>query len=274
MDTDGFEVVQGDILNLTELHKAMRDVDAVVHLAAITGIDAVAENPVLTIKTNFLGAMNVLEIAKELGIKKIITFSSCEVYGKLSYKTDETAETVMEPVGDARISYAASKICADHLARSYYLKHGLPVTILRPFNIYGERQVGHGAISLFVNWALRDQPLIIYGDGLQIRAWCHVDDLMSAIPKLIENHKTDGEVLNIGNPSQAITILNLAEKIIEMTNSKSRLKFLHKRAVDVDVRVPNITKIKKLIGYQPKISIREGLKRTINFYREHDVKIA
>lgn len=272
IDTSQFEVVKGDVLKPDDLERACRDVDIIIHLAAITGIEAVAEDPILTMKTNFVGAMNIFDMATELKVRKVLTFSTSEVYGSMTYQTPEDAETVMLPVGDERLSYAASKIAADHLARCYYLKQGLPVAILRPFNIYGERQVGHGAISLLINWALKDKPLIIYGDGLQKRAWCHVDDLTDAVSMIINNRAADGEVLNIGNPSQTITVLALAKKIIEMTGSRSTLEFRPIRAVDVNLRVPNIEKAQEMLGFQPKITLEEGLRRAIEFYKKHDVK--
>jgi len=261
-------LIQGSVLDGEKVKEAIDDSNVIIHLAAIAGIDTVIKSPTMTMKVNMIGTYNVLEAAMTLdNVERFIDFSTSEVYGSYAYKLGEGDSTTMGAVGEARWTYAISKLAGEHLAHSYYKEFGLPVVSLRPFNIYGPGQVGEGAIHVFVTRALKDEDIQIHGDGDQIRSWCYVDDIVDATLLSLKKKEAIGEVLNIGNPRGTITILSLAQKIVSLCESKSRIVFVPKPYIDVELRIPSIEKAKKVLGYRPKIDLQEGLKRTINWYK-------
>ena len=262
-------LVQGDILDRGKLRDSIKNSNIVIHQAAIAGIDTVIKSPTTTMRVNMIGTYNTLEAARLLGnVERFIDFSTSEVYGSYAYKLEEGDTTTMGAVGEARWTYAISKLAGEHLAHSYHKEFGLPVVSLRPFNIYGPGQVGEGAIHIFVTRAIKNEDIQIHGDGDQIRSWCYVDDITDAIMLCLEKKEAIGEVFNIGNPRGTITILSLAQKIISLCGSKSRIAFIPKHYVDVELRIPHIEKAKEILGYEPEVDLDEGLKRTIDWYME------
>lgn len=263
-------LIQGDILDSKKLKKSLKEADILIHMAAIAGIDTVIKNPVTTMKVNIVGTYNVLEASLAINnIERFLYFSTSEVFGTYSYKLEESDSTNLQPVGEARWVYATSKLAGEHLVYSYQKEYRLPTISIRPFNIYGPGQVGEGAIHSFIVRAINDKPLEIHGDGDQIRSWCYIDDMVDAILLCLTKDEAIGEVFNIGNPRGTITILNLAEKIIQLGNSKSKIIHVPKNYVDVELRIPNIEKAKKLLGFEPKVGLDEGIKRTIEWYRRN-----
>jgi len=261
-------LIQGNVLDGEKLKEAIDDSNVIIHLAAIAGIDTVIKSPTTTMKVNMIGTYNVLEAAIRLdNIERFVNFSTSEVYGSYAYKLQEGDTTTMGAVGEARWTYAISKLAGEHLAYGYYKEFGLPVVSLRPFNIYGPGQVGEGAIHVFVTRALKNENIQIHGDGDQIRSWCYIDDIVDAILLCIEKREAIGEVFNIGNPRGTITILSLAQKIVNLCESKSKIVFVPKLYADVELRIPSIEKAEKVLGYRPKIDLDEGLKRTIEWYK-------
>ena len=262
------KIIVGNVLDQKKIVQSIDNADIVIHLAAIAGIDTVIKCPTKTMNVNYVGTYNVLEAAKNLShIDRFIDFSTSEVYGSYAYKLDEANPTSMGAVGTARWTYAISKLAAEHLSHSYYSEFNVPVTSIRPFNIYGPGQVGEGAVHTFIQRALNNEEILIHGDGDQVRSWCYVDDIVDAIMLCIENKNAIGEVFNIGNPRGTITILSLAEKIVDLCNSGSKIRFVPKPYVDVQLRIPDIEKSKKILGYAPKVSLEEGLQRTIEWYK-------
>lgn len=262
-------LVQGNILDGKKLKEAIGGSNVVIHLAAIAGIDTVIKSPTKTMKVNMIGTHNVLEAAMTPdNVERFIFFSTSEVYGTYAYKLGEEATTGLGAVGEARWTYATSKLAGEHLAHSYHKEFGLPVVSLRPFNIYGPRQVGEGAIHVFVTRAIRNDDIQIHGDGDQIRSWCYVDDIVQGILLCLEKKEAVGEVFNVGNPKGTITIHSLAQKIVDVRESKSKIVFVPKSYVDVELRIPEIKKAKEILGYEPKVDLDEGLKRTIKWYEE------
>jgi len=266
-------VIKGDVLDLGRLKKSIpANVEMVLHFAAIAGINSVTRNPTQTLKVNFIGTLNILEALRELKLSKkierFIDFSTSEVFGIRALNVDEKMPLNVPPVGEARWTYAASKLAAEHLTSSYRKEFDLPAVILRPFNIYGPGQVGEGAIHNFVTEAIKGKPLTIYGDGSQIRAWCYVDDMVEGITLALTNEKAVGEVFNIGNPKGVITISNLAKKIVLLARSPSKIVHKPKSKADVEIRIPSIEKAKKLLKFRPKVGLDEGLKKTIEWYRQ------
>ena len=262
-------LIQGNVLDREKLKDAIDGSNVVVHLAAIAGIDTVIKSPTMTMKVNMIGTYNVLEAAlKRDNVERFVDFSTSEVYGSYAYKLGEGDTTTMGAVGEARWTYAISKLAGEHLAHSYYKEFGLPVVSLRPFNIYGSGQVGEGAIHVFIRRAIKNEDIQIHGDGDQIRSWCYVDDITDSILLCLEKKEAIGHVFNIGNPKGTITILSLAQKTVDICESKSKIVFVPKTYVDVELRIPDIEKAKKILGYEPKIDLDEGLKRTFDWYKE------
>ena len=260
-------IIKGNVLDKNNVKKAIIGSQIIIHLAAIAGIDTVIKSPTSTMTVNFVGTSNVLESAKTLPtLERFIDFSTSEVYGSYAFKLGEEQCTTMGAVGAARWTYAISKLAAEHLAHGYHEEFHLPVTSIRPFNIYGPGQVGDGAIHNFIIRAIKNEDIIIHGDGDQIRSWCYVDDMVDAILLSLENPKAIGEVFNIGNPKGTITILSLAEKIIDIAKSKSKIVFVPKPYVDVELRIPDIEKSKKVLKFNPKVDLNIGLMRTIQWY--------
>lgn len=268
---------QGDILDFEQIKKSIVSYqpDIIIHLAAVAGIDTVIKSPTATMKVNMVGTYHVLEsaITSNHKVERFIDFSTSEVFGSYAYKVEETSTTNLAPVGEARWTYSVSKLAAEHLTHSYYKEFGLPTVSVRPFNIYGPGQVGEGAIHVFVNKALNNEDLCIHGDGDQIRSWCYVDDFVNAILLCLENKEAVGGSFNIGNPRGTITINHLAEMIVRLSESNSKIVRVPKNYVDVELRIPSIEKARQVLGYEPSVDLTEGLLRTINWYRENGTNI-
>ena len=263
------KLIKGDVLNSESLKRAAKGNDIIIHLAAVAGIDTVIKSPTRTMEVNMLGTHNALKAAKAAGkIERFIDFSTSEVYGSYAYKLEERDDTKMGAVGEARWTYAVSKLAGEHLAHSYYKEFGLPAVSVRPFNIYGPGQIGEGAIHAFVTRAISNENINVVGNGGQIRSWCYIDDIIDALLLVITKKEAVGEVFNIGNPRGTVNILNLAKKIIKLSGSASKIIFKPKLYVDVALRIPDIKKAKKMLGFKPEISLNEGLKKTIDWYRE------
>ena len=265
-------IIRGDILNYEFLKKSLpKDVDLVLHMAAIAGIDTVIKNPVKTIEVNMIGTYHVLKALYNLHlidkIERFVNFSTSEVFGINAFRVEESSTVNLQPVGEARWTYSVSKLAGEHLTHSFYKQFGLRTVIVRPFNVYGPSQVGEGAIHQFVVRALKNEPLIIHGEGDQIRSWCYIDDMINGILLCLEKEEAVGEVFNIGNPKGTITILGLAEKIILLSHSSSPIIHTPKNYTDVELRIPNIEKARKILGFEPKVDLNEGLRRTIKWYK-------
>jgi nucleoside-diphosphate-sugar epimerase len=224
--------------------------------------------PVTTMRVNMLGTCNVLEAALRAGpVERVVDFSTSEVFGAYAYKVREGDLTALGAVGEARWTYAVSKLATEHLAHNYFKQYGLPAVSVRPFNIYGPGQVGEGAIHRFIVQALRHEDITIHNDGSQIRAWCYVDDMVEGLLATLERPEAVGQAFNIGNPRSVVTIHNLASQIVQLSGSRSKLVFTDWNNADVELRIPNIDKARKLLGFEPRVDLEEGLRRTIEWYR-------
>ena len=264
-------LVRGDVLDAGALQAAVDAAapDLVVHMAAVAGIDTVIRSPTRTMTINIVGTNNLLEALRPhlTQIERFVIFSTSEVFGSFAYKVHELQSTNLAPVGEARWTYSVSKLAAEHLAMAYAREFGLRVVALRPFNVYGPGQVGEGAIHVFVKRALAGLPLEVHGDGDQIRSWCYIDDMVAGVLLALTRTEAVREVFNIGNPRGTITILSLAEKVVALSGSRSPIHLVPKTYVDVELRVPDITKATELLGYAPQTDLNEGLRCTIDWYR-------
>jgi len=263
------ELVPGDILDADALGKAAKGATHIVHMAAIAGVDSVLKSPVRTMRVNLLGTANVLEAAaaNAEGLERFVDFSTSEVFGRHAYKVEETHETSGGSVGEARWTYAVSKLAGEYLAHSYFDEMALPTAVIRPFNIYGPNQVGSGAIHHFTVRGLAGDDLIIHGDGSQIRAWCYIDDIVAAVLEILESPAAVGQAFNIGNPRSVCTTYDLALRIKRLTGGRSALVFRPLHYSDVEIRIPDITKSRELLRWEPQVDLDEGLERTLAWYR-------
>ncbi len=260
-------VIKGDVLDLPHLTTSMENNDIVIHAAGIAGIDTVIKDPVKTMRVNMIGTANALEAAYVNKVKdRFIDFSTSEIFGSYAFKSAETDNTVSGSAGEARWTYAVSKLAGEHLSHAYYKKYNLPVVTVRPFNIYGPGQTGEGAIQAFIKRAIKSEDIIINGDGAQIRAWCYVDDFVDCIMLALSKKEAIGESFNIGNARAVTTILGLAETVLRVLKSNSKIIFQDALSVDVELRIPSVEKAKSLLGFKSKVDLEEGILKTKEWF--------
>ena len=266
-------VVNDSILNEALVNKLVGACDQVVHLAAALGVFNIVNKPLESLKTNLQGSEIVLGAADRYK-KPILIASTSEVYGKNDkIPLNEEDDRIIGHPLKSRWSYSEAKAVDESLAYFYYLENKLPVRIVRFFNTVGPRQVGNYGMVVprFVSAALKNQPLQVYGNGDQIRCFCHVDDAVRALLLVMDSDKAVGNVFNIGN-NQQTSILDLAKKIIEITGSKSEIvKVPYSEAYpegfeDMQRRVPDISKIKNSLGWTPQIGLDQIIKDIAAFH--------
>src|SRR6059058_4684220 len=269
-DHANFTLHQGDVLDADLVRELAAGVTHIVHCAAIAGVDAVLESPVRTMRVNLIGTYNVLEAAHATlsSLERLVDFSTSEVFGTRAYRVEETHVTSGGSVGEARWTYAVSKLAGEYMAHSYFDEFGLPACTVRPFNIYGPGQVGVGAIHAFTVRALAGEDLVIHGDGSQIRAWCYVDDMVEALLLALERDEAVGETFNVGNARSTVTIYDLAQRIRRLTGAEVDIVFEPHRSPDVEIRIPNVDKARAALGFEAGVDLDDGLARTIAWYRE------
>jgi UDP-glucose 4-epimerase len=221
--------VQGDVLDQPLVTEVAAGATHIVHLAAIAGVDTVLQSPVRTLRVNLIGTYNVLEAANATrrSLERLVDFSTSEVFGTHAYKVEETHMTSQGSVGEARWTYAVSKLAGEYMAHSYYDEFGLPTC-----------------------------------------AWCYVDDMVDALVLLLEREEAVGQVFNVGNPRSVVTIFDLANRIHRLAGSNVEIGFRPLHYVDVEMRIPNVEKARRLLGWEPAVDLDEGLARTIAWYRE------
>jgi nucleoside-diphosphate-sugar epimerase len=261
--------IKGDVLDYDATRRAMDGCEIVIHCAAIAGVYTVDRSAVRTMEVNLLGTHTVVKAALEIGVERFVEFSTSEVYGPFIHKGKEEDLTTIGPIGESRWVYAASKLASEHLSYAHYREDRLPLAIVRPFNVYGPRQVGDGAIRGIVIQALQDLPITLFNDGTQIRSWCFVDDFADGVLRCAEQPAAIGQAFNLGNPQGTATNFELANMIIRLTQSKSEIVFKPHPGPEVDLRVPSIEKAASLLGYRPTVSLEAGISRTIPWYAEN-----
>lgn len=266
------KVVEGNILNKSLVDELVAESDYVVHLAAALGVLNIVNKPLDSLRTNLQGTEVVLEAANKHK-KPILIASTSEIYGKNDkVPLNEEDDRIIGHPLKSRWSYSEAKAVDESLAYFYYLENKLPIRIVRLFNTVGPRQVGHYGMVLprFVSAAIKNEPLQVYGTGEQIRCFCHVEDAVRALLQVIDSDKSIGEVFNIGN-NQQISILELAKRVIQITDSKSEIiKIPYTEAYpdgfeDMQRRVPDISKIKNVLGWSPQIGLDQTIKDIATF---------
>lgn len=263
-------LVQGDVRDPAALSKAMEGVSYVVHLASIAGVDTVLQNPVPTMEIALEGTINALRCARDLGdkVKRFVDFSTSEVFGRYAFRVGEGDVTTLGAVGEARWTYAVSKLATEHLAHCYHKQYGVPTVSVRPFNIFGPGQVGEGAVHAFVVRALKGETITVHNQGDQIRSWCYIDDIVDGIMLSLERDEAVGHSFNIGNPRATVTIYQLARMIVRLADSRSEIRFVPWNFPDVELRIPDTKKAQELLKFNPRVELEDGLMRTIVWYRE------
>jgi nucleoside-diphosphate-sugar epimerase len=249
-------------------------VDVVFHLAAAVGVRLIVESPVNTIETNVHGTEMVLKMANKKK-KKVLIASTSEVYGKSNQVPfHEDADLVMGPTSKGRWSYACSKAIDEFLALAYWKEKHLPVVVVRLFNTVGPRQTGRYGMVIpnFVKQALLGHPITVFGDGTQSRCFTYVGDVVEQLIALAENPKAVGEVFNVGNDREEVSVKDLAKRVKQRTQSKSEIELVpYDKAYeegfeDMPRRVPDLRKLRALTGYEPKVQLDEILDRVIAYF--------
>ena len=257
-----FKLVKGSILDTSAVESTVKSVDHVLHFAAAVGVFTIVDKPLESLMTNIRGTENILEAAHMHG-KEVLIASSSEVYGKnVGGALHEESDRIVGSPLKSRWSYSEAKAIDESMAYFFYQEKKLAVRLVRFFNTVGPRQVGHYGMVVprFVSAALKNEPLTVYGTGSQSRCFCHVYDAVAGVLAVIGSNATLGEVFNIGNDEE-ITIENLAHEVIELTGSSSIIeKVLYEKAYapgfeDMQRRVPDISKIKRVVGWTPKLSL-------------------
>jgi len=275
-DRAELQFVKGDIRDSTLVQLLTSRCDVVFHLAAAVGVQLIADDPVHTIETNIAGTEVVLEAANKFG-RKILLASSSEIYGK-SEKVPfgEDDDFVLGGTAFSRWAYACSKAIDEFLGQAFHQQYGLGVIAARFFNTIGPRQTGRYGMVVprFVQWALKNEPIQIYGTGRQTRCFCYVGDLVDAVIALMRCEQAAGEVFNVGS-TEEVTMEALADRIIAITGSRSRKEFVpyavaYGRPIeDMMRRVPNTQRIRNLIGWQPKTNLDQTLRTIVDYYKGH-----
>jgi nucleoside-diphosphate-sugar epimerase len=263
-------MVEADILEGPEVVDLAQQADIVIHAAAIVGVGRVCSYPRETLETNFTGTSRILKaLDKSSRLERFVYFSTSEVFGVNSFRVNEDAPTAVGPAAVARWSYAIAKLAGEHLVKAYHRQGGMPVTTVRPFNVFGPRRLGAHAILGFVLNSLMGNPIEVHGDGSQIRSWCYIEDFCDAIIEMIARPSAIGEDFNIGNPQNTLTVLQLAREVLNVTGSSVPIELTESPFPDIEIRVPSLDKARQILGYQPRYELRQGLELTTEWYREH-----
>lgn len=260
------EVFRGDLMDPESVLRAMKDVDKVFHLGCLIAIPYSYIHPREIVEVNVVGTYNVLQAALKEEVGKIVHTSSSEVYGTAQYVPIDEKHPLQ-----AQSPYSASKIGADKLAESFYLSYNLPVATIRPFNTYGPRQSARAVIPTIITQILADKEIFL-GSMHPTRDFNYVEDMVDGFLKVAETKEAIGQVINVGSGKE-ITISELADKLIEITASKSKVMFdatrIRPEQSEVERLCADIKKAKDVLKWHPKVSLKEGLKKTVEWFSEH-----
>jgi UDP-glucose 4-epimerase len=270
--------IQGSVLDELAVDQAVRSCDVVVHLAAAVGVKLIVEQPLYSLTTNIKGAITVLEAAHRYR-RKVMVASTSEIYGKNnSSSLNEQSDRILGSPAVARWAYSTSKAVDEILAYAYHRERGLPTIVVRLFNTVGPRQSpAYGmVVPRLVRQAIAGEPLTVYGDGTQTRCFCHVSDVVDALVRLLNDDRAVGDVFNVG-ASDEISIEQLAHRVITATGSSSAVVHMPYEVAyevgfeDMSRRVPDVTKLHQLTGWQAKRSLAEILEDVIGEFRAEAV---
>ena len=262
---DRVRYISGDVLDANSFSALEKSYDYVVHAAAILGIRRVCEESILTLDVNIMGTRNCLKYCAGMpGLKRVLIFSTSEVYGPSALAANEDQDLVVAEHG-MRWCYAVSKLATEQLTKAYHREFGLPYVIVRPFNVYGPFRQGSNAVSSFVNNAQRGRPIVLSDCGEQKRAWCYIDDFVDGLIRCLAMKEACNQTFNIGNSSELYSIRQLAELVRQLVGAKDgEIRSTGSGEPDVKERSPDIEKAKRLLGFNPSVSLEQGLRAIIN----------
>ena len=251
-----FTFHQGDVLDAEVVRSLAQGATHFVHCAAIAGVETVLQSPVRTMRVNVIGTYHALEAATATldTLERFVDFSTSEVFGTHAFRVQEGQVSTIGSVGEARWTYAVSKLAGEHMAHAYHDELGLPAVTVHPFNVYGPGQIGGGAIRAFIEAALAGRDLTIHGDGSQIRAWCYVDDMVRGTLLCLEHPDAVGQTFNIGNARSTVTIYDLAQRIRRLTGAEVEIVFQPLHYADVELRIPSVSRAFSTFGIRSSTS--------------------
>lgn len=271
LDKKNFRLIKGDVTKKEDVKKAVKDVDIIYHLAAMVGVKHYVKNPIKVITVNMRGTENLLEAAG--GVKKFLFTSTSEVYGRnTKMPLGEGSERLLGATWVDRWCYSTAKALDEHLCFAYYRERGLPISIVRYFNVYGPRQDTSdysGVIPIFIRRMLDRKPPQVHGDGKQTRCFTFISDIVEGT--ILAAKMGKGEVFNLGTEKET-SILELAKIILKLMGSNLKPEFIPYEQFygefyeDIRRRVPDASKAREKLGWEPKVSLEEGLKKTIEYY--------
>ena len=269
-DNANVTVINGSVEDSKALNTVFDGAYMVIHLAAIAGVSNYYTRSIKTLRVNILGTFNVLDAAVRNKVQRVIYFSTSEVYGSHADRVTEENPMTSGPVSDRRWVYSVSKQAGEHAMLRYGEEHQIGVTCIRPFNVYGPRQIGEGAVANFCRRLLAGETIQIYGDGKDIRSWCYISDLLDAMIGIVDNPDTFGKSFNIGNPNSYCDVNELAEVLIA-TNSGGEIERLPREHDPVLLRLPNIDRAKSVFGFNPTVSLEVGMRKTFDWFKSIEV---
>jgi UDP-glucose 4-epimerase len=259
-------MVAGDVLDAVSLQRAAAGCDIVVHLAAIAGVSSYHTLPTQTLKVNILGTINALEAAKAAGVRRFVDVSTSECYGPSCFAAREEHNHVLGPVCDRRWTYALSKLVSEYFTLYLGQEYDMACVTVRPFNVYGPRQTGEGAVANFCRAIVQGESLKVTGDGTAVRAWCYVEDFVDGMMAILQKPHLSGETFNLGNPQCIRSTRGLAEDLVRLTGGQSRIEHTPMPYTEIQVRTPSIDKARDLLGFEPQTTLEEGLRRTLDWF--------
>ncbi len=258
-----FKFYKGDIENLNTLKEIFKEntFDCVINEAARAGVRYSMENPYVYFTTNLLGTLNLLELCKEYGVKKFVVASTSSLYAgqKMPFREDLPVNTPISP-------YASSKKSAEVLCYTYHYLYGIDISVVRYFTVYGPAGRPDMSVFRFIKWILEDKPLEVFGDGSQSRDFTYIEDIAEGT--ILATKPLGYEIINLGNnkPHSLLEMISLIEKY---TGKKARLDLKEFHKADMKATWADITKAKNLLGWEPKVSLEEGIKRTVDWFFEN-----
>jgi nucleoside-diphosphate-sugar epimerase len=262
--------IEADVLDADAVESAVAGCDIILHFASLIGVGHVISHARLTLDTVLFGTRNVLAAAaRHRGrIERLVYLSTSEVYADVAAAGESSAASI-RCGNDARLSYPSAKLAGEHMVWAYHRDFGLPTVIVRPFNVYGPYRTGRHAVGMFAVRALSGAPLVVDGDGSQLRSWCYVADFCDALVATLARPAAAGQHFNVGNPRTSITIYGLAERIRELCDSSSPIVTAPHSFSDIRLRAPDLEHSRRVLGFEPAHDLADGLARTIDWYRRH-----
>lgn len=259
-------VLHGDVLK-KDVSDFVKKGAIVIHMASVAGVDNVMSDPIKCDSVITAGTMNMVEAAINNGAKRFINLSTSEVLRNTAFNMNYVQINNGLGVKEARWSYATAKSHMEYLVLRTCYSFGLPAVNIRPFNVFGPGQKTGGAILKFINQALRNETIEIRNHGEQIRSWTYIDDFIDGLLLAIEKPECNYYTIHIGNPANTLSIQILAMMIRDMCRSMSKIEHIDWKEADVQCRIPGIEETRKLLGFEPRVTLKEGLKKTIEYYR-------